>query len=199
MDSKPRTKIRELVLVPVADPPEWAVRSLDTVLRLAVGLDVDRRESSFDVASAYDSRRGQLDSRRILSGLEQLERRDDQLVLGVTGRDLYSAIFTFVFGEAHLGGAVAVVSFHRLRSELYGLPIDPLRLRGRLAKEALHEVGHLFGLVHCHAPSCVMGFSGVVEEIDSKAIDYCELCLAKIARVRMGTGACTLAEGTDRC
>jgi archaemetzincin len=165
------------------------------MLRLAVGLNVDRRQCSLDVASAYDSRRGQLDARRILSRLEELEHRDDQLVLGVTAHDLYSSVFTFVFGEARLGGETAVVSFHRLRSELYGLPTDPLRLRGRLAKEVLHEVGHLFGLVHCHAPSCVMGFSGAVEEIDSKAIDYCDSCITEIARVRGGTGACSPGPG----
>jgi archaemetzincin len=43
-------------------------------------------------------------------------------ILGVTAVDLYIPILTFVFGEAQLGGLCAVVFFHRLRQDFYGLP-----------------------------------------------------------------------------
>ena len=68
-------------------------------------------------------------------------------MLGVTDRDLFIPILTYVFGEAQLGGRAAVVSTARLVEdvELFG----PQLLVERLAKEAVHEVGHAFGLLHC--------------------------------------------------
>jgi archaemetzincin len=47
-----------------------------------------------------------------------------------------------------LGGTAAVVSSHRLANEFYGLPKDARRFHERTAKEVVHELGHLFGLVH---------------------------------------------------
>ena len=44
---------------------------------------------------------------------------------GSPSLDLYIPILTFVFGEAQIGGASAIVSYHRLRQEFYGLPARP--------------------------------------------------------------------------
>ena len=46
-------------------------------------------------------------------------------LLGITGLDLYIPILTFVFGEAQMGGPCAIVSYHRLAQEFYGLPARP--------------------------------------------------------------------------
>jgi archaemetzincin len=46
----------------------------------------------------------------------------------------------------------------------------------RAAKEAVHEVGHAFGLVHCHVEGCVMGRSPAVREVDEKSGELCEEC-----------------------
>ena len=81
---------------------------------------------------------------------------------------------------------MAIVSLHRLRPEHYGFAADPIALQDRLAKEVLHEVGHLHGLVHCHHPECVMGFSTVVEEIDNKGFDFCDDCLDRAVAARSG-------------
>ena len=113
---------------------------------------------------------------------------EEPCVVGVTNTDLFASVFTFVFGEARLEGRVAVVSLHRLRPEHYGFAADPIALQDRLAKEVLHEVGHLFGLVHCHHPECVMGFSAVVEEIDNKGFDFCDDCLTFVDERRHRQG-----------
>src|SRR5512132_1121906 len=57
-------------------------------------------------------------------------------VLGITDRDLFIPILTYVFGEAQLGGGAAVVSTARLLEdvELFGRKL----LVERLAKEAVH-------------------------------------------------------------
>jgi archaemetzincin len=42
--------------------------------------------------------------------------------------------------------------------------------------EALHELGHTFGLVHCSNPRCVMYFSSSVRNIDVKTNNFCDSC-----------------------
>ena len=155
------------------------VPGLAACLARTFGVLVDRRPPRFDPEIAFDQSRGQYNS-RILLGQLLRDVRPPARVLGVTGVDLFIPVLTFVFGEAQLGGTAAVVSTHRLDGERYGLPRDPERRRERLLKEAVHEVGHTWGLVHCHAHRCVMGSSTYVEEIDLKDGRFCARCLAAV-------------------
>ena len=104
-------------------------------------------------------------------------------VLGITGVDLYIPILTFVFGEAQMGGPCAVVSFHRLMQEFYGLPADPAVLIDRLVKECVHEVGHTLDLTHCDDYSCAMAPSHAVEWIDLKESVLCPSCQERVVEV----------------
>jgi archaemetzincin len=101
-------------------------------------------------------------------------------ILGVTELDLFIPIFTFLFGEAQLNGIGALVSTHRLHNQFYGIPENKKLLRSRLLKEAIHELGHTFGLIHCFTLKCVMKSSTYVEEIDQKSINFCRVCEQKI-------------------
>ena len=65
---------------------------------------------------------------------------DGAKILGVTDLDLFIPVFTFVFGEAQLGGCAALISTRRLRQEFYGLPPDTGLLFTRAEKEAVHEL-----------------------------------------------------------
>ncbi|MDD1752376.1 MAG: hypothetical protein LUQ38_04720 [Methanotrichaceae archaeon] len=44
-----------------------------------------------------------------------------------------------------------------------------------LAKESLHEVGHLLGLDHCR-DICVMNLSGSIEQVEGKSFYLCKGC-----------------------
>lgn len=48
-----------------------------------------------------------------------------------------------------------------------------------LAKEALHEVGHLLGLDHCKK-SCIMSLSGTRAEAEEKPTRLCPDCSARL-------------------
>lgn len=149
-----------------------------------LGLEVVRHYPSFDPEIAYDQSRGQYNS-RILLGLLLKERRPgDDRVLGVTQVDLFIPVLTYVFGEAQLGGVAALVSSFRLDSALYGLPPSADLLARRLAKEAVHELGHTFGLLHCHDARCVMSSSTYVEGIDLKDEAFCGGCRARLTALR---------------
>jgi archaemetzincin len=125
-------------------------------------------------SEAWDPRRGQFESGSILEWLAS-RHPGAHKVLGVTDVDLFIPILTFVFGEAQLGGRAAVVSIARLTPPGAARAGQTL-LDERLRKEALHELGHAYGLVHCGHPGCVMGRSPGVAEIDVKGDSFCPDC-----------------------
>jgi len=127
---------------------------------------------------AYNPARGQYHSTEILKSLLQDPHGESWRILGVTDVDLFIPILTFVFGEAQMGDTGALVSTHRLRPEFYGMPKDPGLLQERLLKEAIHELGHTFGLRHCADYRCVMSASHSVEKIDLKQAGFCAACTA---------------------
>ena len=136
-------------------------------------------------------------SRQQYSSVELLRRlaaaapRDTERILGVTEGDLSIPMLTFLFGQAQLDGKVALVSLCRLRQEFYQLPSDAGLLRERAVKEALHEMGHTFGLTHCPDAGCPMSLSTDIELVDAKGERYCPRCGAHLARrfARMNGGS----------
>jgi archaemetzincin len=158
------------------------IESLTRRLEEFLGLPVYSRPPWFDPERAFDVRRGQYNSTILLEMLLGDPRENEGKLLGVTNVDLFIPVLTFVFGEAQLDGRAAVVSIHRLHNEAYGLPADEQVLQDRFEKEALHEIGHTFGLVHCVSRDCVMRSSTYVEEIDLKAADYCDECILSLRR-----------------
>jgi archaemetzincin len=131
---------------------------------------------------AYDAGRRQYGSIAVLEMLVRLCPDDAGKLLAVTGRDLFVPVLTFVFGQAQLGGRVGVVSLARLRQEFYGLEPNREVLVERAAKEALHETGHLFGLVHCADRNCAMSLATNVRQIDGKQAAFCAPCRARLNR-----------------
>ncbi|MGA2405041.1 MAG: archaemetzincin family Zn-dependent metalloprotease [Syntrophobacteraceae bacterium] len=148
--------------------------------RFHTKVDVSRCE--FDSCAFLDLHRNQYSSSAIIERLEENLPTAASKVLAVTGLDLYIPVLTFVFGEARLNGRCAVVSSYRLDNKFYGLPDNPALLQERLLKEAIHELGHTYGLFHCHNPECVMKSSTYVEEIDFKSSRFCDKCSEKLVK-----------------
>lgn len=135
------------------------------------------------VDAVYDPARRQYGSSQILRELLANCPPDAAKLLGVTGVDLFIPMLSFLFGQAQVGGKCALVSLARLRPEFYNLPPRPPLLLERAVKEALHELGHAFGLIHCPEPGCVMSLSTNLAQVDLKREKYCEACGAQLEEV----------------
>ncbi len=131
---------------------------------------------------AFSSSRSQYRSEPILDRLVN-RRAEAERVLGVADLDLYTPGLNFIFGQAQKGGPAAVIALARLHPEFWGRPSDPQLLLERFTKEAIHELGHTYGLDHCLNPTCVMRFSNTLEETDLKSDEFC----AKHRRQLQGT------------
>ncbi len=129
-----------------------------------------------NLENTFEPARQQYNSSRILLQVISKPPADAVKVLGVVNVDLFIPILTFVFGEAQLRGIGSVIALHRLNNKFYGLAEDRELLTERLVKEAIHELGHNFGLIHCNNQNCVMKSSTYVEEVDQKSVQMCSRC-----------------------
>ena len=176
--SAAESKDREILVLRVGNPDDELLVSVKEALVREVGFATSIDTSALDPAFAHHPERNQHHSTLLLHRI--VERPAYGIILGVTEVDLYIPILTFVFGEAETKGRGAIVSYHRLHDEFYGLAANPGLLHERLIKEAIHEVGHVLGLVHCHDYRCVMAASHAVERIDTKSESFCDVCRALI-------------------
>lgn len=165
------------MVVPIAPTPlehlGGVLKHLGERFRLPVRLVTD---AGIDPTPAYDPSRNQYYSSFLLAILLSTFPHHKGKILAVTGSDLFIPVLTYVFGEAQLDGVAALVSSFRLDERFYGMPENKTLFEQRLIKEAVHELGHTFGLVHCRRFDCVMHSSTAVEEIDIKSENFCTEC-----------------------
>ena len=104
-------------------------------------------------------------------------------VLGVLDVDIFSKFLNFVFGVADLSKSKsfgsALISVTRLRENFYRRTENVAFFELRILKEAIHELGHTFGLEHC-TNICVMKSSNDLEDTDQKPPKFCEECTDKL-------------------
>ncbi len=81
-----------------------------------------------------------------------------------------------LFGEAEVGGDIAIVSTAPLENHFK----SRFLIKERTLKEALHELGHTIGLDHCKIKGCAMNLSKDIYDIDEKKKTYCKECLNRL-------------------
>ncbi|MGA7080638.1 MAG: archaemetzincin family Zn-dependent metalloprotease [Terriglobales bacterium] len=176
-----------LHLLPIGNVDDGLLKDLRPAIEETFRVSCKVLPVRLDPEFAYHGERQQYHSSEIIHRMQSLVTEDTWRLLGVTSVDLYIPILTFVFGEAQMGGPCAVVSAHRLRQELYGLPADPEVFRQRAIKEAVHELGHTVSLTHCEDYRCAMAPSHAVEWIDLKESTLCTACRTAVTPVKQAS------------
>jgi archaemetzincin len=170
-----KRKANSIALVPIGEVNESILTLIGEGLREAFGRDYVIATSLPHPDYAYNRRREQYRSDDILAQLRRLKLPAEKW-LGVVDVDLYTPGLNFVFGQATMGGPAAIISLARLRQSFYGLPDDEALYHERAVKEAVHELGHTYGLGHCRNKRCVMTFSNSLSDVDRKSRDFCPSC-----------------------
>lgn len=137
---------------------------------------VNIRDAHVDISEFYDPARRQYNGDKLLKVVDAMQFAEPCKVIGLYNLDLFIPILTYIFGQAQLGGHSGIASMYRLNNERYGMPLNNALLLERFTKEIIHELGHMFGLIHCHTPTCVMRSSTYVEDIDQKEARLCDKC-----------------------
>jgi archaemetzincin len=169
-----------VAIVPLQFPHQHLVEAVQETISRRFRVTSPIANVSLSLEAGRDVYRNQVNSTWVLSQLRKINLSGVDKILGITEYDLFLPVLTYVFGEAELGGKVAVVSSHRLHNERYGLPRSDKLLRSRLVCESVHEMGHTFGLTHCTALKCVMRANMLIDQVDLKPDTFCIHCATKL-------------------
>ncbi|MFA6296788.1 MAG: archaemetzincin family Zn-dependent metalloprotease [Patescibacteria group bacterium] len=119
---------------------------------------------------AFNAEKNQYDAEKILLDLQKVEFEDLEKMIAVTNKDLFALEYNYIFGQGDCPGRQSIVSVFRLKDKNENL------FNERVLKEAIHELGHNFGLSHCLNIKCPMHFSINIADTDLKEITLCEKC-----------------------
>jgi archaemetzincin len=166
-------------LQPIGEIDSDVLAGISTGLVSAFGNTVRLKAAISIPDGSYVPARDQYLADLVLADLKQYQNGDGRL-LGVADINLFSEGLNFVFGQADYLNRIGVISLTLLKQENYGLPGDTALLIGRAQKEAVHELGHTFGLGHCQDGACVMHFSNSLIDTDIKETSFCRRCQPRL-------------------
>ena len=170
----------KITLKPIGSIDNNILEELKENLNQTFGCPVEITPEAFKLEQAYNSKRGQYLASKLLAWLKKPGLAKDEKVLGIADVDLYAPGLNFIFGHADTTSVIAIISLCRLRHEFYESPSDEALFLERAVKEAVHELGHTFGLEHCENIRCVMHFSHSLSDTDWKQAVFCSQCRPKL-------------------
>ena len=171
--------IMQIILQPVLfQPDKDIISTLENTLSEEFNASIVTASPIKEISDQlFDKQRKQWKSNHILQWLLYMYKpTKSRKILAICDFDAYSGHLNFVFGEAYVEGSISAIYLPRLRQEFYGLKPDESLFYQRIVKEAVHELGHGFGLNHCKNIKCVMHFSNSLTDTDIKSSHFCIVC-----------------------
>jgi archaemetzincin len=174
----------DIYIIPIGNVDEKylypLIPKLEKRFTTKVYLALDKRMPEPDYA--YDFDKKQYVSMYILHKLLEVKLPEKSVALGVTNVDIFvpESDRSFLFGQANQskkGGGGAIISMLRLDPKSYvGGKANEELLSQRMIKEAVHELGHVFGLRNSADKECVMYLPSNLDELDKKSDSFSIEC-----------------------
>jgi archaemetzincin len=156
--------------------PEADVAIVETALRELYALDVRRLPRVPLPKSAWYPPRHRWRAEKLLDFLRPRLPPDGLRVLGLTAADISTTKGDIkdwgVLGLGEVPGEAGVISTFRCHKRAR----DDQHARERLAKVAVHEVGHTLGLPHCPTRGCLMEDAEGQVVTSDREYDLCPRC-----------------------
>ncbi len=173
-----------ITLVPIGKVKDTVLKGLAPPLAEILGQEAEVAGTLLLPEDGWSRSRRQYLASALLA-LVPVPARGDR-ALGIVDADLYAPGLNFVFGITDTEGRRALISLARLRPEFYCSPSDDALFLQRAVKEAIHELGHTYGLGHCRDPWCTMFFSNTLHDTGVKGPGFCAACREKVNRGMRG-------------
>jgi len=170
-----KIKEKHIYLVPIGDINKKYFPKLCDDLSLKFKLKCYVKSPLTHPDYAYNPKRKQYLADKFLGNIKKI-KIDDSInkIIGITEVDLYARGLNFIFGQAELSSRNCIISVIRLDPRFYRDEYNEKLFYERVLKEAVHELGHTFGLQHCDNRKCVMVFSNSLLDTDYKSSNFCE-------------------------
>ena len=175
---------RALYVQPLGNCPDQVrgVADVVTALRAFFPIEVRVLDCQALPRAAYYPPRKRYRAERLLAYLNQRMPKDGWRILGLTAVDISTTKDNYpdwgVMGLGELPGTATVISSFRCRKKAR----NEAHAAIRLAKVAVHEIGHTLGLPHCPTHGCLMEDAmGKVITTDGE-LDFCPRCRALAKR-----------------
>ncbi len=168
--------VKRIGIVPLGELTPLIPKIVAAHIESYLHLEADILPAEDLPTAAYSRQHLQYDAGKLIALLESRPPTNYKKNIALLSADLYVPIFSHVFGESRQGGVWALASVFRLEKQKNGSFPAAETFYERTAKVALHEIGHLFCLVHCDDPLCLMHFSGGLSDLDRTPLQFCRYC-----------------------
>ena len=164
------------ILIRLKKNLHWLVKEYAMKVKILPNPFIIRDEEYIEVERQYD---GELILKRLEKTLNNVQKNK---LLGIIDGDIKGIRKVHLFGLTNLKNSCALISINRLRGSFYRKYEDNALFELRILKEAIHELGHTFGLKHCKN-ECVMKYSKSLEEVDKRPKEFCFTCEQELKRI----------------
>ncbi len=166
-----------IAIQPLGDVKQVRLDIVKKGLEDAFGLKVETLATKPLPKEAWYEPRSRYRAEKILTFLDDKTVDQYRIVIGLTSKDISTTKDEHedwgIFGFGEVGGRVCVVSTFRLNAR----GADEAKLRERMRKVAIHEVGHVMGLDHCPEKGCIMqDAESSIVTVDEENGQFCETC-----------------------